>query len=242
MTPMRAFASRNTKETLRDPLNMLFTLAFPIFLILMMTFIQNKAPEAIFPIDRLSTGMALFGLAFITLNTSLLIGQDRSSSFLSRLFSSPLGASDFIWGYSLPQLAIAVGQSIVCMGVSVLVGLPLSWNILWALLTMLPSALMFVGFGMLFGSLLTDKQAGGICSVFINLAAFTSGLWIPLDLVGGVFGDICNLLPFAHAFEMAKGVLAGDFGAIFPHIWWVLGYTVAAMVSAILVFRRKMRG
>ena len=49
------------------------------------------------------------------------------------------------------------------------------------------------------------------------------------------------MLPFAHAVEMERAVLAGDFSGIFPHLWWVLGYAVLALVAAVLLFLKQMK-
>ena len=47
-------------------------------------------------------------------------------------------------------------------------------------------------FGLLFGSILTDKQVGGICgAILTNLSAWLSGTWFDLELVVGA--RICNL-------------------------------------------------
>ena len=95
---------------------------------------------------------------------------------------------------------------------------------------------------MLFGSILTDKQVGGICgTVLTNLSAWLSGTWFDLELVGGAFRDISYLLPFVHAVDMERAALAGNFAAIFPHLWWVLGYALGAGALAVFFFLRQMK-
>ena len=99
-----------------------------------------------------------------------------------------------------------------------------------------------MGLGLLCGSILTDKQVGGICGALLtNLSAWLSGVWFDLELVGGVFKKIAHALPFVHAVELERAVLAGDFGGIFPHLWWVLGYGIAILVLAVFCFMRQMK-
>jgi ABC-2 type transport system permease protein len=74
-----------------------------------------------------------------------------------------------------------------------------------------------------------------------NLSAWLSGIWFDLELVGGVFKKIAYALPFVHAVEMERNILAGNFLGIFPHIWWVLGYTVVSLAVAVLLFLRQMK-
>ena len=115
-------------------------------------------------------------------------------------------------------------------------------NILYATLLILPVSLLFIAIGLLCGSILNDKQVGGICGALLtNASAWLSGIWFDLDLIGGSFQKIAYVLPFVHAVEMERAALAGDFPGIFPHIWWVLGYTVITLALAVLLFLRQMR-
>lgn len=239
---MLTFAKRNTKEILRDPLTLAFGLGFPLVLILLLSAIQANIPVALFEIEHLTPGITVFGLSFMTLFSATLIAKDRGSSLLQRLYTTPLTPLDFILGYTLPIIPIAVAQSIVCYIAAVILRLEITVNILWAILCIVPVSILYIGFGLLFGSILNDKQVGGICGALLtNLSAWLSGIWFDLDLVGGTFKKIAYALPFVHAVEMERAVLTGSYGDIFPHIWWVLGYGIAAMVAAVLLFLRQMR-
>ena len=239
---MLTLANRNAKEILRDPLNLGFGLGFPVVLILLLSAIQANVPVSLFEIQHLTPGITVFGLAFMTLFSATIIAKDRGSALLQRLYTAPLTAADFILGYTLPILPIAVGQCIVCYLVAILLGLELTVDILYAVLFILPVSILFVALGLLCGSVFTDKQAGGICGALLtNLTAWLSGTWFDLDLVGGAFKKIAYVLPFVHAVEMERAVLVGNFSGIFPHLWWVLGYAVAALLAAVLFFLRQMK-
>ena len=241
---MRAytFAVRNTKEILRDPLNLAFGLGFPLVLLLLLSAIQANVPVSLFEIDSLTPGIAVFGLSFMTLFSATLISKDRSSSLLRRLYTTPMTPADFILGYTLPIVPIAVMQSIICYVAAVFLGLDVTVNIIYAVLFTVPVSVLYVGLGLLCGSILTDKQVGGICGALLtNLSAWLSGVWFDLELVGGVFKKIAYALPFVHAVELERAVLSGSFSDILPHFWWVLGYSVAALAVAVLLFLRQMK-
>lgn len=241
MNAITAFSGRNTKEILRDPLNLAFGLGFPVVLLLLLTAIQQNIPVNLFQLERLTPGIAIFGLSFIALFSATLISKDRTTSFLMRLFASPLRASDYILGYTLPLLPMALMQVILCYLVAGLLGMQLTLNVLLAVVVTLPAAALFIGIGLLCGSALNDKQVGGICGALLtNLSAWLSGTWFDLDLVGGVFKKIAYALPFAHAVDAGKAAMSGEYSAILPHLWWVLGYAAAALLAAVLVFRKKM--
>ncbi len=241
MNAMNAFSGRNTKEILRDPLNLAFGLGFPVVLLLLLTAIQQNIPVDLFQLDRLTPGIAIFGLSFIALFSATLISKDRTTSFLMRLFASPMRASDYILGYTLPLLPMALLQVVLSYAVAGVLGMRLTPNVLLAIVVSLPAAALFIGIGLLCGSALNDKQVGGICGALLtNLSAWLSGTWFDLDLVGGVFKKIAYALPFAHAVEAGRAAMDGAFSAIMPHLWWVIGYAAAALFAAVLVFRRKM--
>ena len=239
---MLTFAKRNALEILRDPLNLFFGLGFPVVLILLLSIIQANIPVSLFEIDHLTPGVTVFGLSFMTMFSSVIIAKDRGSALLQRLYTTPLTPLDFILGYTLPMLPISLAQSMVCYAVALLLGLAPSVNILYALAMVIPVALLYIAMGLLFGSILTDKQAGAVCgSILTNLSAWLSGIWFDLDLVGGVFKKIAYALPFVHAVEMERALISGDFAGIFPHLWWVLGYTVVLLALAVLLFLRQMK-
>lgn len=239
---MLTFATRNTKEILRDPLALAFSLGFPLVLLLLLSAIQANVPVPLFEIEHLAPGITVFGLAFLTLFSATLISKDRSSSLMQRLYTTPLTSPDFILGYTLPILPIAVAQSLVCYAVAVVLGLDASVHILFAILGVVPVSLLYIALGLLCGSVLNDKQVGGVCGALLtNLSAWLSGIWFDLDLVGGAFKKIAYLLPFVHAVDMERALLAGDFAGVFPHLWWVLSYAVVLLVLAVWLFLRQMK-
>ena len=239
---MLAFANRNAKEILRDPLNLAFGLGFPLVVLLLLSAIQANVPVALFEIQRLTPGITVFGLSFITLFSATTISKDRSSSLLQRLYTTPLMPVDFILGYTLPIVPIAAAQCAVCYIGAVILGLEATPTILYAIIFNIPTSFLFIALGLLFGSILNDKQVGGVCGALLtNLSAWLSGTWFDLDLVGGVFQKIAYALPFVHAVEMERAILAGDFTGIFPHLWWVLGYAAVSLVAAVLLFLRQMK-
>ena len=239
---MLTFAKRNTKEILRDPLNLAFGLGFPLALICLLTAIQSSIPVALFELPHLTPGITVFGLSFITLFSATIIAGDRHSAFLQRLYTTPLTAVDFILGYTLPLIPIAMIQSVICYIAAAILGLPVTVSMIYAVFGIIPVSVLYIAIGLLCGSVLNVKQVGGICGALLaNLSAWLSGVWFDLDLVGGVFKTISYLLPFVHAVEMQRAIFSGNFSGMFPHVWWVLGYAAGLLAVAIGLFLRQMR-
>ena len=234
---MGTFAGRCAKEILRDPINLAFGLGFPLVLLLLLSSLQANIPVPLFEIDTLTPGITVFGLSFLTLFSATLVARDRESAFLQRLYTTPLTGADFILGYLLPLLPIALGQAAICYLFAIPLGLTVSMNMVYAVLGILPMAVFNIALGLLCGSLLGVKQVGGICGALLtNLSAWLSGVWFDLTLVGGVFEKIAHALPFYHGAELEKALFCGDFALAAPHILPVLGYSILAAAAAVWCF------
>jgi ABC-2 type transport system permease protein len=238
---MLAFSTRNWKEILRDPFSFIFGLALPVLLLIVISVMQKSISVAIFEISVFTPGIVIFSLSFVTLFSGMLIAKDRGSSYLTRLFASPLLPSDYILGYTLPLIPISLMQSVICFLTAFIFGLQFSIGIFAALLLLIPISLLFTGMGLLLGASFSDKQVGGVSSAIIQVVAFTSGMWFDLDMIGGAFKAISYALPFAHANDIIKGAFSGSYDNLILHLAVVIAYAAAVYVGAILLLRKKMK-
>ena len=245
---MRAmvFSKRCAKEVLRDPLTVIFGIGFPVVVLLLLSVMNLNIPKeaemALFKIENLAPGVMVFGFSFLALFGGLLISTDRDTAFLTRLYTSPLRASDFLVGYALPLVPIGLVQVICCVVLSLCFGLAPTVHLLTLLLFLLPTLLLFVGIGLLAGAVFNARQVGSLCGALLtNLSAWLSGTWFSLDLLGDAFRAVAYALPFANAVDAARAALAGDLSLALRHVWIVLVYAIAVLVLAVLVFRRKMK-
>lgn len=252
MHKIRAFAVRNGKEILRDPLSYLFCIGFPLVMLVIMTLVDRSIPPeagmTIFRIDRLCGGVMVFGLMFAMLFTAITVAKDRSGAFLMRMYASPMTAGDFTAGYLLPVLVIALAQGLLIglasLFISLLTGFSLSaGGILLAMPVLLPSAVFFCGLGLLLGTLFNEKSAPGLCSIIISLGSFLGSVWFDAEATGGVLLRISQCLPFHYCTKAVRSAIQLNLAA--DAFWLPLGVTVVcAMLMAVcaaLVFRWRMR-
>lgn len=249
---VRAFASRNLKELLRDPLSYIFCLAFPLCMLIVMTLVDTSVPAEAgvtsFRIWNLTPGVAVFGQTFVMLFTALTVSRDRGSSFLVRMYASPMRSADFVFGYILPMLGIALAQAVITAAAGFVIGLirgvSLSFpGILLCVLTLLPSAVLMISLGLLFGTLFSEKAAPGLCSVLISLGSFLGGIWFDIESTGGVLLTVARCFPFVYCTRSARSALNlqlsfSDYGL--PLLITVL-FCAAFTALACFVFRSRMR-
>ena len=250
MNRIFTFTSRNLKELLRDPLSYIFCLGFPLVMLVIMSIINGSIPPeagmTLFRIDNLAGGIAVFGLSFVMLFTCLTVAKDRAGAFLVRLYATPMRSSDFIAGYILPVLTLAVAQLVITFGASFVVSLfsDVEINVgglLLAVVCLIPSAVLFITLGLLFGSIFSEKAAPGLCSVIISAASLLGGVWFDADGIGGVMLKICQALPFYHSTKVARAAVALDFDALLLPLVVTTAWAVVVSVAAVLAFKAKMR-
>lgn len=246
-----AFTSRNIKELLRDPLGYIFCVGFPLIMLIIMTVVDQSIPKETvktFHIENLAPGVAVFGQMFIMLFTALNISTDRSGTFLMRLYATPMTAGDLTAGYIIPMLIVSVVQSIITFAaafiISVIIGNTLNvLGVLLCMLSLIPSALMFIGFGLIFGVLFNEKSAPGLCSIIISLGGFFGGIWFDAQSTGGIMLKLCKCMPFFYCTKSARSAVVLDFsgeGFLLP----LLIVVVCAVILTALgcfTFSKKMR-
>ena len=246
-----AFSSRNIRELLRDPLGYIFCIGFPLIMLVIMTVLDQSIPKetvTVFHIEKLAPGVAVFGQMFVMLFTSLNISTDRSGTFLMRLYATPMTASDLTVGYVLPMLIVAVIQCLITFVtafiISLIIGSTLSIaGILASMLTLIPSALMFIGFGLIFGVLFNEKSAPGLCSIIISLGGFFGGIWFDAESTGGMMLKLCRSMPFFYCTRSARAAMSLDFTAkgFFIPLLVVAGCAAVLISLGCFTFSKKMK-
>ncbi|ANU11857.1 ABC transporter permease [Planococcus antarcticus DSM 14505] len=236
------FAERNRKEILRDPMTLLFGMFLPLLMLWLFSMMAEKMPFDLFTLEKLAPAIIVFSFSFITLFTGMLIGRDKSSSFLMRIFASPMDATDYLIGYALPLLPVALLQLAACYVTALLLGMPVTLDAIPAFGVLVIISLLYIAFGLFFGTFFTDRQVGAMFAIFVNITTWLSGTWFELDMIGGTFQKVAYLLPFAHAVDASRAVFAGDYDAVGTPMLWVIAYTAIIFGIAVWGFRKRMRG
>lgn len=237
---MLAFARRNTKEMLRDPLTMCFGAGFPLAILLLLSLIQMNIPVELFAPEKLAPGVSVFGQSFLALFAAMLVSRDRESALMMRLRTSPMRPADFILGYMLPLLPLAIAQGGICFLAAMALGLQPDWNILLCLAVQLPGAIFNIGLGLICGCLLNEKQVGGVCGALLtNLGAWLSGTWFDISMLGKTAGDVARALPFANAVEAGRATING--GMDVRALAIVCAYAAGSCILAAVIFGKRVQ-
>jgi len=246
----KVFAVRTWKEIARDPLSYIFCLGFPIVMLVIMSIVDSSIPSEagpqVFHLPNLAPGIAYFGLTFVMLFACIQVSKDRTTALLLRLYASPMKPIEYILGYTMPMVVLAVVQTVICFAVSFVIGLCTGDSlsvpeVLQSMLALLPTVFLFVGFGILFGCLVNEKAAPGLCSILISAAGMIGGIWMDIDGMGGAIKTVARALPFYHGVSLARIPFRETTEGAMEHILWTMVCGVLVYGFAVAVFRSKMK-
>ena len=161
-----------------------------------------------------------------------------STALMTRLSVSPMKRAEYVLGYLLSTLPIALLQCLLITAAGVALGLPMRVRVLLAIPAALPAAVLFALFGVFIGNIVSDKAAPGVSSVIVQLVCFTSGMYFPKELVGKGFAAVCDLLPFGVCLDLIRAAVSG--GDVFSAAdAAVLAAWLAATLAAAALLRKK---
>jgi len=177
----------------------------------------------------------------VMFSSAMILAKDRETALLSRLLTTPLRSSDFVVGYSLPYLSVAVAQGLLLYTIGALFGLDIAGSIPLVFLIMFTVAVFYIALSVILGALFTVAQVSGGYAAVLLLTIF-GGAWFDIEEIGGVFQTIGDALPFKHALDAVRDVMVdgAGFGDVAGDLLWVLAYTVVAVIAAVVTFRRRM--
>ncbi|MCH5180237.1 MAG: ABC transporter permease [Erysipelotrichales bacterium] len=235
-----SLTKRNLKEILRDPLSLTFLFALPLIMLVLFYFVFSGLTSQ-FEIKYFAPGIVAFGGTFISLFMGLLIATDRSSAFLTRLYTTPIRSYEFILGYSLAMLPIGLMQTCLFFLVSVLLDSSiLSWNLLLVILASLLITILFIGFGIFFGSICNEKSVGGLCSILVMGQSILSGMWFPQEGLSEGFIKFMEVLPFKNCVLILQNIMLGS-ASVLNSILIILAYTIVVYIISINIYSLKMK-
>jgi ABC-2 type transport system permease protein len=235
----QALAKRTFIEVWRDPLSLSLNVALPVGMLLVLQLLGDV--DDFFTVTSVAPGAILFGFVMLMFSAALSLSRDRESALFSRLLTAPLNPNEFVSGYSLPYLPVAIIQAVALLGVAWVLGLESNGSLWLVALILLIMAVMYIGWAMILGVTFSTKTVTFPYMAILLLTIF-GGAWMDIGAIGGGFKTVGDWFPFAHALDAMRDVLIDGvgFSSIATDLYWVVGYTVVTVFGAVLVFRRRM--
>jgi ABC-2 type transport system permease protein len=216
-------------------------LVMPVLLLTILYFMFDNAEPVFDRIARIMLGIFPFIIMFLI--TSIAMLRERTSGTLERLFTTPVGKLDLLFGYGIAfGLAAAIQASVASAAAYWLFDLDTRGSVWLVILIAVCNAVLGVALGLLCSAFArTEFQAVQFMPVVAIPQILLCGLFVPREQMAGWLQAISDALPLSYAVEALQEVGANTdpTGTMWRDIAIVLGAVVAALVLAGATLRRR---
>lgn len=150
-----------------------------------------------------SAGQLVTWVFIPLLGTSALLAYERTNGTLRRLLTTPTTKATYLLGTIIGQLAAALLQMLILVGVGQLfLGLQWSQDPFALAIMLITFGLAAVALGTMLGTFIkTEQQATGLSIMLGMTMALLGGCWFPLEFFPPVAQTIARLVPTAWAMQ-----------------------------------------
>lgn len=220
-------------ETLRVPVAVIGTIAFPALSLLFFVVPQPFARDAV-AATAATSQIALFAVMSVCLFTyGVGVAEDRALPWDAYLRTLPVGPAPRLLGRLLNGLTFAVLGllPVVAIGAALTAATLPVGRVALALGAILLAAMPMLGIGLTIGYALTTKAALAVAQVLLLPLAFGGGLFLPPETFPDWLETVSRLLPTRSGRDLLVAATTGaDVSAAAPvvlAVWTVLAFGLA---------------
>ncbi len=238
------------KRKLRNRRTLIFTLAFPVLMFILVGFAWRTTPLTETPIEAggpsvaayIMVSMAMYGAMMSATQTGASVAVERAQGWSRQLRLTPLNplvnvVIKMIAGMLLGLLAVAATYIVAAAS-----GIHLSavqWLVTGLTAWILAGA-VFTTLGLMVGYMVPGENAAQITSLAVVLLAFIGGLFYPISSMPDILQTIAAFTPVYGISEIARAPLTGegfDMWALVNAIVWLAIF----VAGTVLFFRRDTK-
>jgi ABC-2 type transport system permease protein len=174
----------------------------------------------------LTPGILAQSITFISIFYGISIIWERDLGLLQKIMVTPIRRSAFILGKMLSGSLRSIGQGIIILVLSALLGIPLEWSvgtIVGVLFTVILGGAFFSGLSMVIASLIkTRERMMGIGQVITMPLFFSSSALYPISIMPTWLKVIAMINPMSYLVDGLRNLLIHTAGTHFLLDWGVL--------------------
>jgi len=232
-----------TKLFLREKESLFWTLAFPIFMIVLFGLIWKDEMFGTIPaINYILSGIIVMAVMITCLvNTAMGIVEDREKGLFRRLSLTPLKRQTLIGGQLVNRYLIVLAQTAILIAIGVtFFGASVSGNglLFWAVLTIGALCFLTLGFA-LTGLIKSEKAAHPVSMIVFFALMFLGGCFFPIEEMPEFLHPVCEALPAIHLNDALRMIAVEEagIGTVWQELPVMLGWLVGCSILAVKFFK-----
>lgn len=232
---------RIVRQLRHDPRTIAMILIVPVVLITLLYFMFD-GQSIVF--DRVALVMlGIFPFVIMFLITSIAMLRERTSGTLERLFATPAGKLDLLFGYGIAFGAIAAIQAAVAAAAAYwLFDLKTAGSASLVILIAVCNAVLGVALGLLCSAFARSEfQAVQFMPVVVIPQLLLCGLFVARESMAGWLRAISNVMPMSYSVEALQevGRHSQPTGTMWRDLAVVAGAVICALVLGAATLRRR---
>ncbi|WP_328477334.1 ABC transporter permease [Actinoplanes sp. NBC_00393] len=232
---------RILRQLRHDPRTIALIIVVPTLLITLIYFMYDEQPMVF---DRIAlTMLGVFPFIVMFLITSIAMLRERTTGTLERLFTTPVGKLDLLFGYGVAFGLAAAAQATVAAAFAYWVlDMTTAGSVGLVILIAVANAVLGVALGLLCSAFArTEFQAVQFMPLVVAPQLLLCGLFVPRAAMAGWLQAISDVLPMSYSVEALTEVGANveATGIMWRDLAVVLGAIVVALILGAATLRRR---
>lgn len=234
-----------TRLFLRRKDDLFWTLAFPLFFIVLFGLIYQDVVWEDLGLRAIE--YLLPGIIVMALMTSGIMAtasgfvEERERGIYRRLSLTPLKRRTLLGGQLIQRYVVILIQTILLLVVGNLAfDIQISGNLFWSWLVVTLGALCFLSIGFLLTGLIKSaRAANGISMIVFFMLMFLGGIYFPNDVMPDFLRTFSNTLPSTNLNDALRAVMIMGLGIeeAWRELLVVGGWFIGSLVVAVRLFR-----
>jgi len=232
-----------TKLFLREKEALFWTLAFPVFMIVLFGLIwKDDTWDGTPAIGYVLPGIIVMAvMVTCILNTAMGTVEEREKGVFRRLSLTPLKRQTLIGGQIVNQYLIVLVQTAILIAIGIaFFGATIGGNLLllWVVLTIGAFSFLALGFA-LAGFIKNEKSAHPISMIVFFALMFLGGCFFPIEQMPEFLHPVCEALPSLHLNDALRMIAAegAGLGEIWHELPVLLGWLAGCSAIAVKFFK-----
>lgn len=240
MNGLAVTTARILRQLSHDKRTLALIVMMPLLLLTIIYFMWEDQPL----FDHVALVMlGVFPFMIMFLLTSISVLRERMSGTLERLFTTPIGKLDLLFGYGIAFGLAAAIQTTIGVGFAHWVlGMEADGSLWLIILIAFANALLGVALGLLCSAFArTEFQAVQFLPLVVIPQIFLCGLFTPRDRMARWLEVVSDFMPMSYSVEalLEVGAHAEPTATMWSSLGIVVGVVVAALLLGALTLKRR---